>query len=407
MIKLSIVIPVYNTEKYLDKCLDSICGQNFDGLQIICVNDCSTDNSYNILKKYKQQYNFIEIYCNTGNNGLSYTRNRGMEYAKGEYIMFVDSDDYVASDILRELYDEIKNKSADIMLFDVKEVGDSIHYGDKRIRKNIYTDVTGIQLFSELVKRDEMFAGAWSCIYKREFLEQTGLHFIEGILHEDIPYMFAALIKAQQASYFSKVAYYYRQREDSILHKPDYEKLALGLLIGYAEMLTIWQQYELKNADSYKYNIYVNKYVKSVIRLLNSRCNHLLNEKKINENILKSFLDNFTINVKTDILDYFPLDNVEWMQRRGNISIYGAGETAVKIIPLLRDTGIQIDKIYVTDTSKNKNFLFGIPITEFEQMPFHDDQHCIVIAAVNENKEQIKKLLDRKKYRGYIFMILA
>lgn len=405
MIKISIVIPVYNTEKYLDECLDSICRQNFDNLQIICVNDCSTDNSYSILKRYKKQYNFIEVYCNTSNKGLAYTRNRGIGYAKGEYIMFVDSDDYVASEILSELYDEIKNKCADVMLFDVKEIGDSIHSGDKRIRKNIYADSTGIQLFSELVKHNEMFAGVWSGIYKREFLEQIGLHFIEGILHEDIPYIFAALIKAQQASYFSKVAYYYRQRENSILHKPDYEKLALGLLIGYAEILTIWQQYEAKNSDLDKYNIYVSKYVKSVIRLLNSRCNHLLNKKKINQSILKLFLDNFVINVKADIADYFSLDNVERMKKRGHISIYGAGETAAGIIPLLRDLGIQIDKIYVTDTSENKDFLLGVPIVEFEQIPFHDDQHCIVIAAVDKNKKQIKELLNRKRYCGYILMI--
>ena len=406
MSKLSIIIPVYNTEQYLQECLDSICEQNFEDIQIICVNDCSTDNSFNILQQYKEHCNFVEVHCNSGNRGLSYARNKGMKYANGEYIMFVDSDDYIAHNILHELFYEIKHKDADVMLFDVQEVGNNVYDKDKRIRKQLYADARGIQFFSDLVKHDEMFAGAWSGIYKREFLEQINLRFIEGILHEDIPFMFAALLKAQRVVYFPKVTYYYRQRENSILHKPDYEKLSLGLLTGVADMIITWQQCKTQNENADKYDIYVGKYIKSVIRLLNSRCASLRKEKQeISEGILKAFADNFDIHIKTDLSDYFSLEKVEIMKRQECVSLYGAGETAISIIPLLQDAGIRIDKIYVTNPDRNQDFLLGIPIMRFERIPFYDKQHCIVIAAVNKNKEEIMEQLSRNRYCGCIITI--
>ena len=401
MIELSIVIPVYNTEDYLEECLDSICRQGFENLQVICINDCSTDNSYSILEHYKERYNFIEVYCNASNKGLAYTRNKGMEYAKGVYIMFVDSDDYVAPRTLNKLYDGVRNKSIDVMLFDVKEVGDNKYGDDKRIRKNIYTNSSGIKLFGKLVEHNEMFGSVWGGIFRRKFIESRRLHFIEGILHEDIPFMFAALLNAQQTACLSEVVYCYRQRENSILHKPDYEKLALGLLIGYADMLITWHEYEVQHTDTDECNIYVSKYLKSVVRLLNSRCNHLLREKQeINESILSQFLDDFEISIKPDITDYFSLDRINRMKEREHISLYGAGETAYAVVPLLHEAGIQIDKVYVSDINKNTDYLLGIPVVQFEQIPFQDNMHFIVIAAANKNKKEIIELLNQRGYRG-------
>ena len=115
-VKVSIIIPVYNTEKYLRKCLDSVCNQTLQDIEIICVNDCSTDDSLEILKEYASNDNRIKIINFTENKGVAIARNTAIEQAKGEYIGFVDSDDYVDLDFYEKLYNAAKSENAELVV---------------------------------------------------------------------------------------------------------------------------------------------------------------------------------------------------------------------------------------------------------------------------------------------------
>ena len=113
MPKVSVIIPVYNTEKYLEKCLDSVCNQTLSDIEIICVDDCSTDNSLNILKEYAQKDNRIKLIEFKENKGAAAARNEGIKAATGEYIGFIDSDDYPETDSYYEqLYTKAKQENA-------------------------------------------------------------------------------------------------------------------------------------------------------------------------------------------------------------------------------------------------------------------------------------------------------
>ena len=109
--KISVIIPVYNVEKYLAECIESILNQTFNDIEILIIDDCSTDNSYKIMEEYAKKDSRIVLYHNENNVGVSKTRNIGLDNAKGEYIAFVDSDDYVAPDFLRILYENTINCS--------------------------------------------------------------------------------------------------------------------------------------------------------------------------------------------------------------------------------------------------------------------------------------------------------
>ena len=111
--KISIIIPVYDTMKYLGKCINSILKQDFQDIEIICVNDCSKDDSLKILENYKNKDDRIIIVNNKINVGLSQSRNNGIKVASGDYIMFLDSDDYIADGTLMDLYYKINNKNLD------------------------------------------------------------------------------------------------------------------------------------------------------------------------------------------------------------------------------------------------------------------------------------------------------
>ena len=125
--KISIIIPVYNVEKYLERCLNSIRNQSYDNLEVIMIDDCSTDNSYEICQKYEEKYNF-KLLKNNDNKGLSYTRNRGIKESTGDYIGFIDSDDYVDSNYYESLLKNIKEN--DICVCDI-----SLEYKDHSIRE--------------------------------------------------------------------------------------------------------------------------------------------------------------------------------------------------------------------------------------------------------------------------------
>ena len=117
--KVSVIIPVYNVEKYLEECLDSVVNQTLKEIEIICINDGSIDNSVKILEKYRDKYSNIKV-INQKNLGVGRARNVGVKLAKGEYIFFLDSDDYIEVDALEKCYIEAKQHRLDVVLIDSK-----------------------------------------------------------------------------------------------------------------------------------------------------------------------------------------------------------------------------------------------------------------------------------------------
>ena len=122
-IKISIIIPVYNVEDYLSQCLDSVLSQDFDDFEVICVNDGSTDNSLIILEKYAKLDSRIKIISQI-NGGLGSARNTGLKHANGEYVMFIDSDDYISEGSLKKIYYNAVSNNSDIVIFEFCQFGE-------------------------------------------------------------------------------------------------------------------------------------------------------------------------------------------------------------------------------------------------------------------------------------------
>ena len=180
--KISIIIPVYNVEKYLERCLNSIVNQTLYDLEIICINDGSPDNSLEILERYSKQDKRIKI-INQENSGLSVARNTGMEIAVGEYIGFVDSDDWVDSNFYENLYNSAKKYNTDIAVASV--LRERKKYSSYRIKYNnekVYTEKS--EIFNACDCPNICYV--WNKIYKTEFFKSQNLKFQEGMFFEDI-----------------------------------------------------------------------------------------------------------------------------------------------------------------------------------------------------------------------------
>lgn len=216
MKKVSVIIPIYNVEKYLAKCLDSVSNQTYKELEIICVNDCSLDNSAKILEEYVLKDNRIKIVNRGKNGGLSAARNSGLEVAIGEYVYFIDSDDWIDLDYLEKMVEKIEDNDVDIVVNTniIKESEDkSEHFVWQRYAK---TDKNG-EFLDKVTAINNSQCMIWCHLYKREFLIKNKLRFPEGYIHEDEYFQHITKNLLDNLFAFYGASYHYRQRQDSIM----------------------------------------------------------------------------------------------------------------------------------------------------------------------------------------------
>ena len=214
--KISIIVPVYNVEQYITRCIESIISQTYRNIEILLVDDGSTDNSGNICDKYQKKDSRITIFHKT-NGGLSDARNYGIKHASGQYLCFVDSDDYISKHMVEILYNNLIKYSADISACGFLTVHDGT-CGEKKsaAQRKIYTKEEALK---ELLKDSSFSNYAWNKMYKRTLF--NGVEYPIRKKMEDLGTTYKLILNANKLVYDSSKLYYYYQREDSILHKPD------------------------------------------------------------------------------------------------------------------------------------------------------------------------------------------
>ena len=220
MIDLSIIVPVYNVEDYLVECLESIYAINLINIEVILVNDGSTDESQKIIEIYKEKYKLKTKVINQKNKGLSGARNAGFKLASGKYTMFIDSDDFIDGKIIEKIFIRGKEEELDIMFFNFEYFGDNVN--SDKIDLNISDKdlMNGLEFFEKIYDYKNNFINVEVCtnIFNSNFLKVNNLDFVEGLLHEDTLFMFKAMYFAERVQYFAKQPYKYRYRENSIMN---------------------------------------------------------------------------------------------------------------------------------------------------------------------------------------------
>ena len=246
---VSIIIPIYNVEKYLRKCIDSALKQTYRDIELVLVDDGSTDSCSQICNDYVSLDSRVKV-IHQENGGLSFARNNGFKMARGEYVYFLDSDDYIAKNAIKELYDEAKEKNLDVVLFD----GFVIDEDEKRdeanryyIRKGRYDNVCdGKTLFAEMVSNSDYRSAVQFLYIRKACLIKWNLCFYEGILHEDELFTFLLLMQFKRAGHLSKPLYYKRTRNCSIMATPSTEKNFAGCLCVLEEMVKYYAENEFE-----------------------------------------------------------------------------------------------------------------------------------------------------------------
>lgn len=258
MKKVSLIIPVYNSEKYLAKCLKSACNQTYRNMEIICVDDGSTDASGRIVDEFAARDARI-VAIHQKNQGESAARNRGLQIASGEYIGFMDCDDWIESDMYESLVTELEKEDADIAIsgwFKDTDRESIPIKNEKEVEDKVFTRD---KLLKYLYERDSYreFAYMWDKLYKRELLFDSNSALIlfdsQLILGGDVLYLGRVALNVKKAVYMDKPFYHYLQRQDSGCHSKDINK-RIDWLKAYIKLIAIYE------------NNYIEKYVVDLLK---------------------------------------------------------------------------------------------------------------------------------------------
>lgn len=215
--KVSVILPTFNAEKYLIECLKSILYQTIEDMEIICVDDFSTDKTRDILNEYKKFNNNIKIIENRKNLGAAFSRNEAVKKAKGEYIAFCDADDiYPNPDSLKKMYNIAKRQNADILIGSFSEYDSKNNKTITNWENQPHLKDYKIQKEGEIIYKDWQSDIGWiRCLYRKEFLTKNKIEFPHLTRHEDPVFFVKALVKAKKIYGITDVVYQYR-----IFHKP-------------------------------------------------------------------------------------------------------------------------------------------------------------------------------------------
>lgn len=220
MIKVSVIVPVYNVEKYLKKCLDSVVNQTLKDIEIVIVNDGSPDNSELIIDEYTNKYKNI-LSLKKQNGGLSSARNYGLKHAHGQYVVFLDSDDYIDLNMLKDMYVEVTKRKLDILVCD--------HYKVYETNDNKTLIKSNLKYSNDDIKNYIISSPAASLkMFKRNLFDDDFL-FTEGIYYEDLSLMPTFIVKTKKIGFIDKPYYYYLQRNSSIMHQKEFNKKQLDI----------------------------------------------------------------------------------------------------------------------------------------------------------------------------------
>ena len=269
MNNLTIIIPAYNREKTIKRALDSVIGQIDEIAELMIINDGSTDATGEIAEQYKEKYPQKISYFEKQNEGVAATRNFGITHAKSDYIMFLDSDDYIENNLIKQL-EKYMNENIDIIKFKSQCVNDNNELINK-IDGPVFDSIIGQDAFNKLAFSDILIDSPCLYIFKKELFIKNDLFFREGTYHEDFGLIPLVLIIAKSIVSLDLYGYYYVQTDNSITRNNDYKKTIKRFedcLLHYDNMLEFISKFDFSNQTKQNLKIYYTNAILLKLKLI-------------------------------------------------------------------------------------------------------------------------------------------
>lgn len=286
MKEISVIVPIYNVEKYLKKCLQSLQNQNFESYEVILVDDGSTDNSRKIAEKYVEVHRDTFTVVAQENKGLSEARNTGMQYAKGRYICFVDSDDYVEESYLQEMYLCAEKTGSELVFCAFRSVDEK-----GNLIKDVFEQGFRAGNTYKIDDRKDLLLtqnAAWNKLYKKEIIDKNDLKFTPGAWYEDLRFVKKYMLFASKFAYCDLVLYNYLIRQGSIMNSMS-SKRNVEIVDAIDEVTEFYKTKDVFEVfrEEIEFLAIDHIYISALVRLIRS------GDKKQFEEVRREFLKRF------------------------------------------------------------------------------------------------------------------
>tara|TARA_Y100000590_G_scaffold388181_1_gene462358 strand:+ start:2884 stop:4185 length:1302 start_codon:yes stop_codon:yes gene_type:complete len=376
----SIIIPIYNSERFLDKCIRSLIGQSINNFEILLINDCSSDKSSEICQKYKNNYNFINLINHKKNLGVAKTRNNGIKNSKGKYLVFLDSDDYLYNNSLKNLEKLIKNKKMPEVIFG-RFRKKTFPHSNKIIQNKIYNN-SNPNLFLDVINKTNFpLEECWPFIVKKSFLIKKNIYFFDVRIGEDELFVARILCGMKNYACFLNKYYYHSDTHNSLSSLINIERT-----FSYIKLLTAFNKYFKKNELNNIKKQFIDTKIKKILGEISS-CIILSNNKEIKflskeinkYNISKELSTNYdNINLYYLIKEYGSYDGLirfkkliikskllllnDIRHKLKNIYIYCSGVSALAILKIINKSNFNIKGIIDDNINLKSNKIFKYKI---------------------------------------------
>lgn len=411
LIKISIIIPVYNMEKYLAEALNSAIKQSLKDIEIICIDDGSDDNSKVILTEYANKDSRIKV-ISTENQGAGKARNRGISIARGEFICFLDADDFFYDeDALKSLYDAARKNDAMVCGGGgcIYKQGEIVVENQEQMQKMVF-QTGGIIAFEDY----QWPYCYWRYIYNRNMLVKNGLYFPDYRRYQDPPFLVNVMSYCKKFMAIDKITYCYRKEYKRIEWT---EEKLFDVLKGERDVLFIagrmgWGKLyidSLKKLHANRTSYTIAKQNENVLRIVEDINNNL----KTNINILQNYdikyedafldVDKITQTVK-DAVEYETL-LVDKLEASRGVILYGAGTIAQRVVSYISGRKrINIIGLAVSDGQKKKDDINGITIYYISELLKYKDDADVLVATRKKYQKEIKNNLENLGFKRIILL---
>ena len=408
MVKVSVIIPCYNTEKWLPDCLDSVLGQTLPEIEVICIDDASPDGCGRIMDEYAARDPRVKTIHLPENHKQGYGRNRGLEIAEGAYIYLLDSDDMITPDALERLYELAEAERLEGVFFNADIIYENEELRQRypaegRIRIGEYPDepVTGLELFQAFRDQEEWNVYFQGQFWNRAFLEAHDIRFPEGIEHEDQLFSFEAIVSAERVHYKNWPFFIRRYRPDSVVTK----ETAWVNIHGYFVNLSLMAEFVQKNRIDAPV---VRDHIKELITYFKSiypRCRDIPHaEDRFAAQGLESSFLLFRLFYEVEMTGSEDEERF-WERLAGydDLTIYGAGRIADSVFRRLRLAGIPVERFAVTHPEQDQDRFHGRPVIGPDEIP-HMENGAVLVAMAAVHHAEVAAELEK---RGFTYLLYA
>lgn len=408
MVKVSVIIPVYNVEKYLRQCLDSVVNQTLKDIEIICIDDASPDNCPRILDEYGQKDTRMRVFHLTKNQKQGHGRNLGLSEAGGKYVYFLDADDCIKPDAMKTLYEAAERESLDGVFFDSEEV-----YETERLRKiyegtavsqrtGIYPSgvVDGQKLAQTFLENHEWSVLVQRQFWRRQYLQENDIVYPEGAEHEDQFFTMASSLMAKRVKYLRAQLLIRRFREQSVVTSDPAPKNFHGYLVNAWSLLSFVRKNHISGEPA---ETMIRDLFRSMKRLYPVFRDEEDTDAWLKDSHLEQIYSFYHYAIETD----------EWQQELDrrlfqplteyrSIVIYGAGRVGKSVFKRLFNIDMIPERFLVTCREGNPELLFGAEVEELSDYRPKPDE-IIVVAMASGMHEEVSGLLREKKLTHYLY----